>query len=543
MVDDSCKHHGVEFAGNRIDGDIGTFTVLPEQKTVHYQRRNSVFALHDPSSLSWETLLKSGLWLHVTGITPLISKAARTSWDNAVKRAVMAGIPLSLDLNHRKQLGSLEELWAIVSPHVQHFELVILSLEQLNGLAAFQLVGRHVQSSVDDKCGDETVLDMMRALQSLWHCKRIALCRKTRDSAGVQRRWSLLTCLEPSGTISFHSTGSIPVWHVPKDECGGGSAWAAGLIHALCICPASEEVKDALRRADLLSALCQETEGDFSSVTSGEFHAALQRFAGKEASLPGTEPIPRLPAMTFPALAIPNQQTTRIALGKTLSGLKQAGVLAILRAKGSPEVAIERGIELAALGCAAMEVTLDSSDWQAVLSGLRQRLPSHVLLGVGTVMDDTVSQVPLAKALGATFALSPIDPIGFVEECHRHGVLAIPSAFTSNECWALHRRGVKLIKLFHAGLASPAILKSMLDVSPLGANLNILPSGGVSPSNASKWWDAGAAVIGMGSNLVGKDIATQPGTPEHDAAVAEWMSSGRQTAEKLCREVAERFQK
>merc|ERR1719436_361717 len=109
-------------------------------------------------------------------------------------------------------------------------------------------------------------------------------------------------------------------------------------------------------------------------------------------------------------------------------------------------------------------------------------------------MDDTVCEVGRAASLGATYALSPIDPLGFVEECHRRGLLAVPSAFTSNECWQLHRRGVRLIKLFHAGIMSPAILKSMLDVTPLGENLNIIPSGGVSPANAEAWWDAGAVV-------------------------------------------------
>ena len=39
-----------------------------------------------------------------------------------------------------------------------------------------------------------------------------------------------------------------------------------------------------------------------------------------------------------------------------------------------------------------------------MLSGLRAALPPHVLLGVGTVMDDTVSQIGLIKALGGTFA-------------------------------------------------------------------------------------------------------------------------------------------
>ena len=167
-----------------------------------------------------------------------------------------------------------------------------------------------------------------------------------------------------------------------------------------------------------------------------------------------------------------------------------------------------------------MEVTLDSPEWEAIPTGLRAALPT-VLLGVGTVMDDTVSLLPRLKALGATFALSPIDPVGFAGECQRLGLLAIPSAFTSNECWALHRRGVRLIKLFHAGLASPAILKSMLAVTPLGEHLNILLPGGVSPDNAEAWWAAGAAVIGMGSNLVG-NLKDLPDGGKWPPAAARW---------------------
>lgn len=105
VVTDSCTHHGVEFAGTRVDGDIGTFTVLPEAKTVHYQRRQSVFALHDPDKLNWSAYLHDGgkPWLHITGITPLISASSRQSWDAAQAAAAKANIPVSLDLNHRKQ--------------------------------------------------------------------------------------------------------------------------------------------------------------------------------------------------------------------------------------------------------------------------------------------------------------------------------------------------------------------------------------------------------------------------------------------------------
>ena len=46
--------------------------------------------------------------------------------------------------------------------------------------------------------------------------------------------------------------------------------------------------------------------------------------------------------------------------------------------------------------------------------------------------------------------------------------------------------GALCLKMFHAGMVGPKILKSMLGVSPLAA-MNIMPSGSVSPDNAEEW--------------------------------------------------------
>ncbi|OLP91570.1 2-dehydro-3-deoxy-6-phosphogalactonate aldolase [Symbiodinium microadriaticum] len=467
------------------------FTILPEQKTVHYQRRHSVFAQQVPEELEWRNLLSDASWLHLTGITPLVSAAARQSWASAAHMAEQLGVPISLDLNHRPQLGTLQELWDVVSPFCRFLEVLILSVDQLHGLAEGHLKDYRREDA------DEHYVSTMISLQQLWKCKRLALCRKESDSCGVQQRWSIVTEMSGSGVPMPTSTRDTPVWHSPKDPCGGGSAWAAGLLNALH-CEALPLPK-AMRRADLLSALCQDTEGDFSQVTSTELCAAEAQFEGRAAKPTSTPAVPREPGGLAEAQA---------KVEATLLALKQA-----------------------------MEVTLDSTDWLEVLGKLRRRLPADVLLGVGTVMDESVSQIVSAKAAGASFALSPIDPTGFVEECHRHGLLAIPSAFTSNECWALHRRGTRLIKLFPAGLLSPAILKSMLDITPLGQSLNILPSGSVTPENGQQWLEAGAAVIGMGSNLVGKDVSYPPGTPEFTKARADWTTKGRVTAEKLFKEL------
>ena len=133
-------------------------------------------------------------------------------------------------------------------------------------------------------------------------------------------------------------------------------------------------------------------------------------------------------------------------------------------------------------------------NWKWILKNLAEKLP-EVCVGVGTVMDDTVCEIAEIARLGGKFALSPINPKGFIRECHRHGIVAVPSGLSSNELWDLHRQGARLIKMFHAGVVGPTILKSMMGVSPLSA-MSICPSGGVSPANAEEWWDAGAVAIG-----------------------------------------------
>ena len=263
-VAEGAAHHGVEFAGMRVDGDIGTFHVLPEKKSVHFQRRHSAFALHDPDGLDWPELLAGPRpWLHVTGIMPLISAPARESWARALAHAAANDIPTSLDLNHRKQLGTLAELWAVVKPHVRRLELLILSVEQLNGLAELELGSS--AGAVANDAPDDDVFALMGALHARWRCRRVALTRKVRDAMGVQRRWSVLTQLGGDGaTPEPFSTHGIPVWHAPRDDLGGGSAWAAGMILSLHLngvlnATSAEPLPplQALRRADLLAALGQ----------------------------------------------------------------------------------------------------------------------------------------------------------------------------------------------------------------------------------------------------------------------------------------------
>ncbi|XP_062521618.1 uncharacterized protein LOC134196491 [Corticium candelabrum] len=488
------------------DGDVGTFTVLPQLKTVHYQRRNSAFARHDPDCFNWNELLTDAgvkTWLHVTGITPMISKPAFESWNRALHEAHKLFIPTSLDFNHRKQLGSLQQLWKYVQPHLNHLQVIVISLVTLQELAVQEGVPTPNTSL---PASDPRWVQLMQTLRSRWNVKRLACCFKTVDKGDIQTRWSVM-CTE-NGVISTHA---LPVLHKPMDALGGGSAWMAGLLDAFMTHGSDHCDVSFLRHADLLAALCQETQGDHSTVTHSQLDEVESLFSNKTVDL----------------TLLPQKED--VLIKASLEHLISARVIGIIRAKNA-DAAIQRGLELCRLGCRAVEVTTDTTDAVRVVSELSRQLPPSCLLGVGTIMDS--EQMSIFSPLGVKFALSPISPSGFIEACHSRGVLAVPSGLTANELWSLHCQGAKLIKLFHAGTISPAILKSMLGVGPL-KDMNIIPSGGITPQNVDDWLNAGARVVGLGSNLVGKDINFPTGSTDYTASHREWEETGREAAKRL----------
>ena len=64
-----------------------------------------------------------------------VSPAALAMWRGALDAAVAQGVHISLDLNHRPQMGPLDELWGWVRPYVPSLAIIILSVGQIVGLA------------------------------------------------------------------------------------------------------------------------------------------------------------------------------------------------------------------------------------------------------------------------------------------------------------------------------------------------------------------------------------------------------------------------
>lgn len=133
----------------------------------------------------------------------------------------------------------------------------------------------------------------------------------------------------------------------------------------------------------------------------------------------------------------------------------------------------------------------------------RETMPDLVL-GVGTVVDAGTCSIYIQ--MGAKFIVSPLLNEDMASVCNRRKVLWMPGCATASEISKAEELGAEVVKLFPGPtVGGSKFLKAYLGPCPWS---NIMPSGGVSPTteNLTDWFNAGAFCVGMGSQLISKEI-------------------------------------
>lgn len=153
----------------------------------------------------------------------------------------------------------------------------------------------------------------------------------------------------------------------------------------------------------------------------------------------------------------------------------------------------ERAVEcLAEAGFTAFEITMTTPGAVALIKKL-----SHFTVGAGTVLD--LETAGRCLDAGAQFVVSPVFIPGLPKAVHDRGAAALIGGFTPGEILAAHREGADIVKLFPASSGGPEHLKALRAVFP---DLLLCPTGGVSLQNLRAYFDAGAALVGVGNNIL-----------------------------------------
>ncbi len=205
-----------------------------------------------------------------------------------------------------------------------------------------------------------------------------------------------------------------------------------------------------------------------------------------------------------------------------LQRIREVGVLPVLRAS-TPDIAMALADAIAEGGNAALEVTMTVPGAIGVMRRLVNERP-EVLIGAGTVLDPETARICILE--GAQFVVSPALNLESVVLCRRYSIATLSGALTPTEVITAWQAGTDLIKVFPASAMGGAkYLKSLKAPLP---QIELIPTGGVSVSNAKEFLEAGAFALGVGADLADEKAILEGRTHDVTAIAKRYESIVRE---------------
>ena len=130
----------------------------------------------------------------------------------------------------------------------------------------------------------------------------------------------------------------------------------------------------------------------------------------------------------------------------------------------------------------------------------------EMIMGVGSVTDAAAAS--LYMQLGANFIVTPVLREDIAVVCNRRKVLWSAGCGSLTEIAKAEELGGEIIKLFPGSTYGRGFVKAIKGPQPW---TSIMPTGGVSTEedNLRGWFGAGVTCVGMGSQLISKEILAQ----------------------------------
>ena len=203
--------------------------------------------------------------------------------------------------------------------------------------------------------------------------------------------------------------------------------------------------------------------------------------------------------------------------------------------EGAPVIGVIRGADDAqvmgavaasvAAGMRVIEITLSRPEACDQIASLRKKYGNDLALGAGTVLD--AEAAGRALDAGAEFIVTPALIPEVIDFCRGRRVPVIPGAMTPTEIFAAYRAGAELVKVFPASVLGPGFIKSMRGPFP---QIRLLPTGGIRVEDAAAWFAAGAAAIGVGSELYQKELMAAGDWGAIERAAGLYLQAARERA-------------
>lgn len=219
-----------------------------------YDRFDSAFANIKPGMIDWEDIMQQASWFHWSGITPALSQGAADVCLQAIESARKCNVPVSGDINYRRNLWQYGKQPTDVMP-----ALISMCDFVVGGITDFE------------NCLGISGKDFETA------CKAVIKANPSVKKIAVTERESISSSHNKISAQLFNSKSLLKsknydLTHI-VDRVGAGDAFMAGLIYGWL---SSKSDIDTLEFATASCALKHSIQGDVNLCTVEEIEALVR---------------------------------------------------------------------------------------------------------------------------------------------------------------------------------------------------------------------------------------------------------------------------
>ncbi|MEQ9442678.1 MAG: sugar kinase [Cyclobacteriaceae bacterium] len=251
----------IDMSGERLGIYFLESGAVSRGSKVVYDRANSALANIEKGMIDWDKALDGASWFHWTGITPAVSQGAADVCLEGVQAANAKGIPVSCDLNYRKNLWKYGKQPADVMPElVAGCDVILGNEEDAEKVFDIHPEGVDVTQGNVEAAAYESVCQQL--LEKFPKASKAIITLRGSISAS-HNSWS--------GVLydgkKLYEAPTYQITHI-VDRVGGGDSFMGGLIYGLLTY--SDDLQKALNFAVAASCLKHTIHGDFNLVTVPE---------------------------------------------------------------------------------------------------------------------------------------------------------------------------------------------------------------------------------------------------------------------------------
>tara|TARA_R110002096_G_scaffold20971_3_gene68475 strand:+ start:9050 stop:10138 length:1089 start_codon:yes stop_codon:yes gene_type:complete len=286
---DTLRALGIDtqFVRRTDEGRLGVYFLEmganQRPSNVIYDRADSAIAMTRPDQYDWDAIFDGAQWLHLSGITPALSKNAAEATLVAAERAKKAGIQVSIDLNFRKKLWDwdsatsarelAEETMRGILPQT---DVIIANEEDCSDVLGIHAAETDVEAG---SLNTERYPDVARqVVEQFPNVSKVAITLRESLSA-THNNWGAMLYEAADDQPYFaplDSKGDYQPYEIKNivDRVGGGDSFAGGLIFALTT-PELSEPQTAVKYGVAASCLKHSIKGDFNFSTRAEVESLM----------------------------------------------------------------------------------------------------------------------------------------------------------------------------------------------------------------------------------------------------------------------------